>query len=66
MMERKKNKTKILDSAFIGSNVALIAPVKIGKESIVGAGSVITKNVKDKSLALTRANQIEVKNYKRK
>ena len=63
---KKKNKTKILDSAFIGSNVALIAPVKIGKESIVGAGSVITKNVKDKSLALTRANQIEVKNYKRK
>ena len=63
---KKKNKTKILDSAFIGSNVALIAPVKIGKESIVGAGSVITKNVKDKSLALTRAKQIEVKNYKRK
>ena len=63
---KKKNKTKILDGAFIGSNVALVAPVKIGKGSIVGAGSVITKNVKDKSLALTRANQIEVKNYKRK
>ena len=44
----------------------MVAPVKIGKGSIVGAGSVITKNVKDKSLALTRANQIEVKNYKRK
>jgi len=44
----------------------LIAPVKIGKGSIVGAGSVITKNVKDKSLALTRTNQIEIKNYKRK
>jgi len=63
---KKKNKTKILDGAFIGSNTALVAPVKIGKGSIVGAGSVITKNVKDKSLALTRANQIEVKNYKRK
>ena len=63
---KKKNKTKILDGAFIGSNAALVAPVKIGKGSIVGAGSVITKNVKDKSLALTRANQIEVKNYKRK
>ena len=63
---KKKNKTKILDGAFIGSNTALVAPVKIGKRSIVGAGSVITKNVKDKSLALTRANQIEVKNYKRK
>jgi len=63
---KRKNKTKILDGAFIGSNAALVAPVKIGKNSIVGAGSVITKNVKDKSLALTRTNQIEVKNYKRK
>ena len=62
----KKNKPKILDGAFIGSNASLIAPVKIGKDSIVGAGSVITKNVRDKSLALTRANQTEVKNYKRK
>ena len=63
---KKKNKTKILDGAFIGSNAALVAPVKIGKKSVVGAGSVITKNVKDKSLAFTRSNQIEVKNYKRK
>lgn len=63
---KKKNKTKILDGAFIGSNASLIAPVKIGKDSIVGAGSVITKNVRDKSLALTRANQTEVKSYKRK
>ena len=63
---KKKNKTKILDGAFIGSNASLIAPVKIGKDSIVGAGSVITKNVRDKSLALTRTNQTEVKNYKRK
>ena len=62
----KNNKTKILDGVFIGSNAALIAPVKIGRDSIVGAGSVITKNVKDKSLALTRSNQIEIKNYKRK
>ena len=63
---KRKNKTRISDEAFIGSNTSLVAPVKIGKKSIVGAGSVITKNVKDKSLALTRANQIEVKNYKRK
>ena len=63
---KKKNKTKILDGAFIGSNTALVAPIKIGKKSIVGAGSALTKNVKNKSLALTRANQIEVKNYKRK
>ena len=55
-----------MDGAFIGSNASLIAPVKIGKDSIVGAGSIITKNVRDKSLALTRTNQTEVKNYKRK
>ena len=62
----KKNKTKIKDKVFIGSNTSLIAPLTINKESIVGAGSVITKNVKKKSLALTRSTQIEIKNYKRK
>ena len=63
---KKKNKTKILDGAFIGSNTSLIAPIKIGKKAIVGAGSALTRNVKNKSLALTRANQIEIKNYKKK
>ena len=63
---KKKNKTKILDGAFIGSNTSLVAPIKIGKKAVVGAGSALTKNVKNKSLALTRANQIEIKNYKRK
>jgi len=63
---KKKNKTRVLDGAFIGSNTSLIAPVKIGKKSIIGAGSTITRNVKDKSLALTRTKQIEIKNYKRK
>ena len=63
---KKKNTTKILDGAFIGSNTALIAPIKIGKKALVGAGSTLTKNVKDKSLALTRVNQVEIKNYKRK
>jgi len=62
---KKKNKTKISDGAFIGSNTSLVAPIKVGKKSLVGAGSVITKNVKSKSLALTRSNQIEIKNYKR-
>jgi len=62
----KKNKTKIKDNVFIGSNSSLIAPVTINKKSIVGAGSVISNNVKEKSLALTRSKQIEVKNYKRK
>ena len=63
---RKKNKTKISDGVFIGSNTALVAPIKIGKKSVVGAGSTLTKSVKNKSLSLTRAEQIEVKNYKRK
>ena len=63
---KRKNKTIIQEGSFIGSNTSLVAPVKIGKRSIIGAGSVITKNVKNKSLALTRANQIEIKNYKRK
>ena len=62
----KKNKTKIKDKVFIGSNSSLVAPITINKESIVGAGSIITKNVKTKSLALTRTPQLEVKNYKRK
>jgi len=61
---KKKNKTKISDDAFIGSNTSLVAPIKIGKKVVVGAGSTLTKNVKNKSLALTRANQIEIKNYK--
>ena len=63
---KKKNKTIISDGAFIGSNTALVAPIKIGKGAVVGAGSTLTKNVKNKSLALTRTNQTEVKNYKRK
>ena len=63
---KKKNKTTILDGAFIGSNTSLVAPIKIGKKSVVGAGSALTKSVKSKSLALTRPNQIEIKNYKRK
>ena len=62
----KKNKTKIKDKVFIGSNSSLVAPVTINESSIVGAGSVITKNVKKKSLAITRSTQTEVKNYKRK
>ena len=62
----KKSKTQIKDKVFIGSNSSLVAPVTIEKESIVGAGSVITKNVSKKSLALTRSLQTEIKNYKRK
>ena len=62
----KKSKTRIKKNVFIGSNTSLVAPVTINENSIVGAGSVITKNVKKSSLALTRAKQVQVKNYKRK
>ena len=62
----KKSKTNIKDKVFIGSNSSLVAPITINENSIIGAGSVITKNVNKKSLALTRSSQIEIKNYKRK
>ena len=62
----KKSKTKIKDNVFIGSNSSLVAPITLEKNSIVGAGSVITKKVKKNSLALTRSTQPEIKNYKRK
>ena len=62
----KKSKTKIKNNVFIGSNSSLVAPLTIDESSVIGAGSVITKNVKKKSLALTRATQLEIKNYKRK
>ena len=62
----KKSKTKIKDNVFVGSNSSLVAPLLIEEGSVVGASSVITKNVRKKSLALTRSLQMEVKNYKRK
>ena len=62
----KKNKTIIGDEVFVGSNSSLVAPIKLKNKSVVGAGSVITKNVSEGTLALTRAEQIEIKNYKRK
>ena len=62
----KKNKTNFCGNFFIGSNDCLVAPVKIKKKSIVGAGSVITKDVKENSLALERSEQEEIENYKRK
>ena len=63
---RKKSITKIKDKVFVGSNTSLVAPVTLNEKSVIGAGSVITKNVSQGSLALTRSNQKEKKNYKRK
>ena len=62
----KKSKTKISDNVFVGSNSSLVAPVNLDKGSTIGAGSVITKNVKKKTLAITRSSQVVIKNYKRK
>ncbi|ARJ48011.1 UDP-N-acetylglucosamine pyrophosphorylase [Candidatus Pelagibacter sp. RS39] len=62
----KKYKTNIKDNVFIGSNSSLVAPITLAENSIIGAGSVITRNVGKKSLALTRSQQLEIKNYKRK
>ena len=61
----KKSKTKIKNNVFIGSNSSLVAPLTVEEGSIIGAGSVITKNVRKNSLALTRSKQTEVKNYKK-
>ena len=63
---KNKNKTVIKNKVFVGSNSSLVAPVTLNEKSTIGAGSVITKNVKKNSLALTRSSQSEVKNYKRK
>jgi len=63
---RKKSKTNIKDKVFVGSNTSLVAPVTLNEKSLIGAGSVITKNVTKGSLALTRTKQQEKKNYKRK
>jgi len=62
----KKNKTIIKDKVFVGSNSSLVAPLTLEQNSIIGAGSVITKRVKKKSLAVTRSIQTEVMNYKKK
>ena len=61
----KKSKTIIGDNSFVGSNSSLVAPVKLGRNSTIGAGSVITQNVKDGNLSLTRSAQLQSK-YKRK
>ena len=62
----KKSRTVIGRRAFVGSNTALVAPVTIGDGAVVGAGSVVTKNVSPDALALARAEQREVKGWAQK
>ena len=61
----EKNRTEIKDGAFIGCNSTLIAPITVGKDAVIGAGSVVTKDVPDKALALERSNQIVKENYRK-
>lgn len=63
---KRKNRTLIGEDAFVGSNVSLIAPVSIGKSAYVGAGSVITKDVKAEALALERSEQVVYRGWNRK
>ncbi len=58
---RKKHPTTIEDGVFVGSNTALVAPVRVGRNSIIGAGSTITKEVPPDTLAVTRAKQVHYK-----
>ncbi|MEG0323533.1 MAG: bifunctional UDP-N-acetylglucosamine diphosphorylase/glucosamine-1-phosphate N-acetyltransferase GlmU, partial [Raoultibacter sp.] len=59
-----KHKTTIKDGAFIGSDTMLVAPVTVGADSIIGAGSVITRDVSSGALALERSKQIEIADWK--
>ena len=60
-----KFKTEIGDNAFIGSNSALVAPVKVGTNATVGAGSIITKDVADEELAIARGKQRNIQGWER-
>jgi len=58
---RKKHPTVVEDGVFIGSNTELVAPVKVGRNSIIGAGSTITKEIPPETLAVARAKQVHYK-----
>ena len=61
-----KNKTSIGDNSFIGSNTALVAPVTVGSNATVAAGSVITKDVPEDALGVGRAKQSNKENWSKK
>lgn len=63
---KRKHKTHIDQGSFIGSNASLVAPIKIGKNTVVGAGSTLTKDVPDRALAVARQRQVNIKNWKRR
>jgi bifunctional UDP-N-acetylglucosamine pyrophosphorylase / glucosamine-1-phosphate N-acetyltransferase len=63
---KNKHVTKIEDDAFVGCNANLVAPVTIGKGSLVAAGSTITKDVPGDALSIARAHQVNKENYVQK
>lgn len=65
-VDGKKRKTIIKDNVFIGSGSQLVAPLTIESEAVIGAGSVITKDVPENSLSLERGEQAIIKNYRKK
>ncbi|MCD6363671.1 MAG: bifunctional UDP-N-acetylglucosamine diphosphorylase/glucosamine-1-phosphate N-acetyltransferase GlmU [Synergistetes bacterium] len=62
----RKNPTYIEDDVFIGSDTMLVAPVKLGRGAMTGAGSVITKNVPPDSLAIARSKQVNIEGWVKK
>lgn len=62
----RKNQTYIEDEAFIGSDTMLVAPVRVGRGAITGAGSVITKDVPPDSLAIARSKQVNIEGWARR
>ena len=61
-----KHQTNIGDGSFVGSNCELVAPISIGRNSVIGAGSTITKNVPEDSLGISRARQSNIANWRKK
>jgi bifunctional UDP-N-acetylglucosamine pyrophosphorylase/glucosamine-1-phosphate N-acetyltransferase len=58
-----KHRTVIEDNVFVGSNTEIVAPVTIGKDAVIGAGSTITKNVPPAALAISRVQQKHIEGY---
>ena len=61
---KNKHRTTVQDGAFIGSNANLIAPVTIGKNGYIAAGSTITSNVPENALSVARAKQVDYENWR--
>ena len=63
---QKKHQTKIGKNSSIGANTVFVAPINLGESVTTGAGSVITKDSKDNSLAISRTKQINIENWKKR